>query len=62
MRYLIPLHLWQLKTLLRGGLINLNIFFLKTPKLATLQKLKSNLFHSITVTEKTFEKVMFIIK
>ena len=41
-----------------------NNFSLKTIKLSTLQKLKSNLFHSITLDEKKnyFEKVMFSMK
>ena len=40
-------------TIKNNGLNKLfNKFSLKTLKLATLQKLKSNLFHSITVDEK----------
>ena len=63
-RYLIPLQLWQLKTLFRDGLINFNKFFLKTLRLAALRRLGSNLFHSITVDGKIkiLEKFMFSIK
>ena len=64
MRYLIPLELWQLKTLFGNGLININEFILKTLRLAGLRRLGSSLFHSITVDGKKriFEKVMFSMK
>ena len=52
MRYLIPLELWQLKTLFGNGLININEFILKTLRLAGLRRLGSSLFHSITVDGK----------
>ena len=51
-KYLISLQLWQLKTLFVDGLMSSKNFFLKTPRLATLQKLESNFFHSITVDRK----------
>ena len=51
-RYLLPLLLQQLKTLFGDGLINSNKLFLKTLKLVALQRLKSSLFHSITVDGK----------
>ena len=61
-RYLISLQLWQLNTLFRDDLINFNKFFLKTLRLAVLQRLGSNLFHSITVNEKNeFLKKLYLV-
>ena len=61
-RYLIPLQLWQLKTLFGDGLINFNKFFLKTLRLAALRRLGSNLFHSITVDgKKEFLKKLYLV-
>ena len=51
-RYSIPLHLWQFKTLFGDGLINFNKFFLKTLRLAALRRVGSSLFRSITVDGK----------
>ena len=49
---LIPLGLWQLKTLLADGLINFRILFLKILKLLESLILWSSLFHSIIVDRK----------
>ena len=51
-RYLVPLQLWQLKTLSGDGLINFKQIILKTRRLAALRKLGSSFFHSITVEGK----------
>ena len=51
-KYLIPLPLWQLKTLFGDGLINFNKFFLKTLWLVALRRLRSYMFHLITVDGK----------
>ena len=61
-RHLIPLQFWQLETLFEDGLVNSNKFFLKTIRLATLTRLGSSLFHSITANEKKTEKAMFNMK
>ena len=42
--------------------LNFNKFFLKTLRLAALRRLGSNMFHSITLDGKKFEKVMFSVK
>ena len=63
MRYLIPLQLWQLKTLFGNRLINFNNFFLKTLKLAALRRLGSSLFHSMIVDgKKEFLKKLCLVR
>ena len=49
---LIPLWLLQLKTLLGEGLINFRILFLKSTKLFEVQRVGSQLFHSMIVERK----------
>ena len=61
-KHLIPLQFWQLKTLFEDGLENSKKFFLKTIRIATLTRLGSSLFHSITVNEKKIEKAIFSMK
>lgn len=62
MRNLVPLQLRQFKTLLGDSRINFNRLFLKTPRLVTVQRLRSGLFHSITADGKTeFLKRLFLV-
>ena len=53
-KYLIPLQFWKLNTLFGDGLVNYKKSFLKTLRLAALERLGSSFFHSITVDEKNF--------
>ena len=63
MRYLIPLQLWQLKTLFGDGRINFDNFFSKTLRLAAFRRLVSSLFHSVTVDgKKIVEKFAVLLK
>ena len=51
-RYLIPSQLRQIKTLFGDRPINDNKLFCKTPRLAELRRLGSNLLHSVAVDGK----------
>ena len=63
MRYLIPLQLWQLKTLFGDGRINFDNFFSKILRLAAFRRLVSSLFHSVTVDgKKIVEKFAVLLK
>ena len=63
MKHLIPLQLWQLKTLLEDDLTNFNKFFFETLRLAALLRLGSSLFHSITVDGKNeFLKKLYLVR
>ena len=58
----IPVQLWQLNTLFGDGLINFNKFFLEALRLAALGKLRTNLFHPITVDgKKEFLKTLCLV-
>ena len=53
-KYLIPLQFWKLNTLFGDSLVNYKKLSSKTLRLAALQRLGSNFFHSITVDKKNF--------
>ena len=54
--FLIPLQLWQSKTLFGDGLINFNKFFLKKLRPVALRRWVSALFYSIIMDENFFWK------
>ena len=59
---LIPLRLWQLKSLLADGLINFRTPFLNILKLLEFLMLWSNLFHSVTADgKKVFLKKVCLV-
>ena len=56
---LTPLRLWQLKTVLPEGSVNLKRLFWKIFRLSELGIFKSILFHSMTAEKRISKKVMF---